>query len=170
MGIRSEKESCLSCDEKHNDIWFKAADRVDAVPSTDPPPPPPPGRLCLLWQGEAAGWRDRPRGELDELSDTNTFWKMFGESTAGRFSMPSLMNPQKGNFWDARNLQSKGDILYEEHFTSIILSGNERGLRWRYLQKVWLLLTAVTAGERETCEHCPGNAESGWEAVRSCGN
>lgn len=35
MGILSEKESCLSCDEKHNDIWSKAADRVDAVPSTD---------------------------------------------------------------------------------------------------------------------------------------
>lgn len=31
-----EKESCLACDEKHNDIWLKAVDRVDAVPSTDP--------------------------------------------------------------------------------------------------------------------------------------
>lgn len=36
MGILGEKESCLACDEKHNDIWLKAVDGVDAAPSTDP--------------------------------------------------------------------------------------------------------------------------------------
>lgn len=48
--------------------------------------------------------------------------KMFGESAAGWFSMPSLMNPQKGNFrdalkldyWESKN-KSKGDIFYQEH-------------------------------------------------------
>lgn len=43
MGILREKESCLACDEKHNGIWLKAVDRVDAVPSTDPH-----GCFCLL--------------------------------------------------------------------------------------------------------------------------
>lgn len=68
MGILGEKESCLSSDEKYNDIWFKAADGEDAVPSADPL-----GCLAYCDLGEAAGLRDRLSGELDELGDTNTF-------------------------------------------------------------------------------------------------